>query len=114
MRPMNYAILQVHRMRPSRVVYAIFVVAALAGATDGRAENEADLERTLAPPAEIQLSEASWTYSKSVHLELARNDFVRLETTIPLDKVEEPRLTLGVTKQVSRDWAVSFNVWTAL
>ena len=63
-------------MRAWHVVYAIFVVVALAGAADGRAENEAGQERTLASPAEIQLSEASWTYSKSVGVELASNDFV--------------------------------------
>ena len=85
MRPMIYAIQQLRRMRAWHVVYAIFVVLALAGATDGRAEDEADPERTLAPPAEI-----------------------------PLSEVEEPRITLGVAKQVSRNWAVSFDVWTAL
>ena len=111
---MNYAIQQLRRVRAWHVVYAIFVVAALAGAPDGRAEDEADLERTLASPAEIQLSEAIWTYSKSVRVELASNEFVRLETTIPLDDIEERRLTLGVAKQVSRNWAVNFNVWTAL
>ena len=111
---MNYAIQQLRRMRAWHVVYALFVVVALAGATDGRAEDEADLERTLAPPAEIQLSEASWTYSKSVRVELASNELVRLETTIPLDEIEEPQLTLGIAKRVSRNWAVSFNVWAAL
>ena len=101
-------------MRAWHVVYAIFVVVALAGAPDGRAEDEAVLERTLAPQAEIQLSEAIWTYSKSVRVELASNEFVRLETTIPLDEIEEHQLTLGIAKRVSRNWAVSFNVWAAL
>ena len=111
---MNNAIQQLRRVRVWHVVYALFVVVALAGGTDGRAEDEAGLERTLAPSAEIQLSEAIWTYSKSVRVELASNELVRLETTIPLDEIEESRLTLGVAKQVSRNWAVSFNVWTAL
>ncbi len=77
MQPMKYAIQQLRRMRVWHLVYAIFVAAALAGANDGRADDE-------------------------------------LETTIPLDELEEPRLTLGVAKQVSRNWAVSFNVWTSL
>ncbi len=76
MRPMNYAIQKLRRMRAWHVVYAIFVVVALAGAADGRAEDEGGLERTPAPQAEIQLSEASWTYSKSVRVEVASNDFV--------------------------------------
>jgi len=45
--PMNYAIQQLRRMRAWHVVYAIFVVVALAGAADGRAD---------CPPASVNVS----------------------------------------------------------
>lgn len=97
-------------------MYALFIAAALSTSIEARADDERDYQVDVLTdiPAEINLEEPRWTFTKSVRVELARSDTLRLETTIPLDRAEEPRLTLGVAKKLSRNWSVDIRLWTTL
>ena len=98
------------------VVYALFVVMALASFPDALADDERDYKVDVLTDiaAEISLQEPRWAFTKSVRVELAKSENLRLETTIPLDRTEEPRLTLGLAKKVSSNWSVDLSVWAAL
>jgi hypothetical protein len=113
---MKLAIQKLRRLRLWYAVYAIYVVVALAGASDAWAEerDEFDTDLAMDMAADAHRVAAAWGYKRSVRIELAGNERVRLEATIPLASAEESRLTLGIARKLSRNWVVNLNLWAML
>ena len=97
------------------VVYALFVLMVLSS-PDALADDDRNyqVDRLTDTAAEINFHEPRWVYRKSIRLQLARSEHVRLESTIPLDASEESRLTVALDQKISRNWAVSVNLWASL
>jgi len=104
------------RLKTWHVVYALVVLAALGSSPEALADDEREylVDMSMDTAAEINLDEARWTYSKSLRIELVKSDHVRVETTIPLVRLEEPRLTLGFNGALARNWSVNLSLWTSL
>ena len=94
------------------VLYALFVILALNSPPDAWADDERDYPADDA--AEINLQEQRWAFTKSLRVELAKSENLRLETTIPLDSAEKSKLSLGIATKVSRNWSFNLSVWAVL
>ena len=116
MHAMKTLLQELLRLGPWPLVYVLSVLFALGIAPDARAGDDRHYEIDLLTDtaAEINLDEPRWAYTRSVRVQLAKGDNLRLETTIPLDHSEQPRLTLGLAKKVSREWSVDLSLWAAL
>lgn len=98
------------------ILYVLFVLVAMSAPPGAMADDESDfqIDEVTDTTADITPEAQRWAFTKSLRVELAKSDHVRLETTIPLDQTEKSKLTLGFQTKMSRNWSFNLNLWAVL